>query len=162
MKDLEEAATKVKLGPEKKRLQSDLDRKMTAYHEGGHAVVSYFSPNLDIVHRIVDAVVVGVVHVVAALRLFCLRLHVEGVEFSEALYPGVGRAVVVDTVVIYIDLNGTFPMPHGHAAEDIVHQVVAVLVVLAVGRSIGICVARNQRAVVYAPKHARVSSMPCF
>jgi cell division protease FtsH len=52
MKDLEEAATKVKLGPEKKRLQSDLDRKMTAYHEGGHAVVSYFSPNLDIVHRI--------------------------------------------------------------------------------------------------------------
>jgi cell division protease FtsH len=52
MKDLEEAATKVKLGPEKKRLQSDLDRKMTAYHEAGHAIVSYFSPNLDIVHRI--------------------------------------------------------------------------------------------------------------
>lgn len=52
MKDLEEAATKVKLGPEKKRLQSDMDRKMTAYHEGGHAVVSYFSPNLDIIHRI--------------------------------------------------------------------------------------------------------------
>ncbi len=50
--DIEEAATKVKLGPEKKRLQSDLDRKMTAYHEAGHAVVSYFSPNLDIVHRI--------------------------------------------------------------------------------------------------------------
>ncbi|OGG12010.1 hypothetical protein A2Z00_03160 [Candidatus Gottesmanbacteria bacterium RBG_13_45_10] len=52
MKDLEEAATKVKLGPEKKRLQSDLDRKMTAYHEGGHAVVSYNCPNLDIIHRI--------------------------------------------------------------------------------------------------------------
>lgn len=50
--DIEEAATKVKLGPEKKRLQSDLDKKMTAYHEGGHAVVSYFSPNLDLVHRI--------------------------------------------------------------------------------------------------------------
>jgi cell division protease FtsH len=51
-KDVEEAATKVKLGPEKKRLQSELDRKITAYHEAGHAVVSYFSPNLDIVHRI--------------------------------------------------------------------------------------------------------------
>jgi len=51
-KDIEEAATKVKLGPEKKRLQSDLDRKMTAYHEAGHAVVSYNLPNLDIVHRI--------------------------------------------------------------------------------------------------------------
>ncbi|MBI5613438.1 ATP-dependent zinc metalloprotease FtsH [Candidatus Gottesmanbacteria bacterium] len=52
MKDIEEAAMKVKLGPEKKRLQSALDRKMTAYHEAGHAVVSYFSPYLDIVHRI--------------------------------------------------------------------------------------------------------------
>lgn len=51
-KDIEEAATKVKLGPEKKRLQSDLDRKMTAYHEAGHAVVSYNLPHLDIVHRI--------------------------------------------------------------------------------------------------------------
>ncbi|MBI5620639.1 ATP-dependent zinc metalloprotease FtsH [Candidatus Gottesmanbacteria bacterium] len=52
MGDIEEAATKVKLGPEKKRLQSDLDRKMTAYHEAGHAVVNYYSPNLDPVHRV--------------------------------------------------------------------------------------------------------------
>jgi cell division protease FtsH len=52
MSDLEEAATKVKLGPEKKRLQSELDRKMTAYHESGHALVNYYSPNLDPVHRI--------------------------------------------------------------------------------------------------------------
>ncbi len=51
-KDIEEAATKVKLGPEKKRLQSDLDRKMTAYHEAGHAVVNYYSPALDRVHRV--------------------------------------------------------------------------------------------------------------
>lgn len=52
MVDIEEAATKVKLGPEKKRLQSDLDRKMTAYHEAGHAIVNYYSPRLDPVHRI--------------------------------------------------------------------------------------------------------------
>ena len=52
MKDLEEAATKVKLGPEKKRLQSDADRKMTAYHEAGHALVSWFMPHMDPVHRI--------------------------------------------------------------------------------------------------------------
>ncbi|HYM65045.1 MAG TPA: ATP-dependent zinc metalloprotease FtsH [Candidatus Sulfotelmatobacter sp.] len=52
MKDLEEAATKVKLGPEKKRLQSEQDRKMTAYHEAGHALVSWFMPNMDPVHRI--------------------------------------------------------------------------------------------------------------
>ena len=50
--DIEEAATKVKLGPEKKRLQSDLDRKMTAYHEAGHAVVTRMLPPMDPVHRI--------------------------------------------------------------------------------------------------------------
>lgn len=52
MEDIEEAATKVKLGPEKKRLQSDLDRKMTAYHEAGHAIVTHQLPNMDPVHRI--------------------------------------------------------------------------------------------------------------
>ncbi len=50
--DIEEAATKVKLGPEKKRLQSDLDKKLTAYHEAGHAIVSHYLPNTDPVHRI--------------------------------------------------------------------------------------------------------------
>lgn len=52
MVELEEAATKVKLGPEKKRLSSDLDKKITAYHEAGHAIVTYFQPNMDPVHRI--------------------------------------------------------------------------------------------------------------
>ena len=50
--DIEEAATKVKLGPEKKRLQSDLDKRLTAYHEAGHAIVSHFMPHADPVHRI--------------------------------------------------------------------------------------------------------------
>jgi len=52
MEDIEEAATKVKLGPEKKRLQSDLDKKLTAYHEVGHAIVSHFLLHTDPVHRI--------------------------------------------------------------------------------------------------------------
>jgi cell division protease FtsH len=52
MSDLEEAATKVKLGPEKKRLQSEEDRRMTAYHEAGHALVSWHMPHMDPVHRI--------------------------------------------------------------------------------------------------------------
>jgi len=50
--DIEEAATKVKLGPEKKRLQTKLDRQMTAYHEAGHAVVTYNLPKMDPVHRV--------------------------------------------------------------------------------------------------------------
>src|SRR3990172_1438964 len=52
MDDLEEAATKVKLGPEKKRLQTDLDKKITAYHEGGHGIVTHFQSDTDPVHRI--------------------------------------------------------------------------------------------------------------
>jgi len=52
MDDMEEAATKVKLGPEKKRLQSDMDKKITAYHEGGHGIVTHFQPDTDPVHRI--------------------------------------------------------------------------------------------------------------
>jgi len=51
-KDIEEAATKVKLGPAKKRLQSDEDRQITAYHEAGHAVVTHILPKMDPVHRI--------------------------------------------------------------------------------------------------------------
>ncbi len=52
LEDIEEAATKVKLGPAKKRLQSEEDRKITAYHEAGHALVTHFLPKTDPVHRI--------------------------------------------------------------------------------------------------------------
>ncbi|KKS95817.1 MAG: ATP-dependent metalloprotease FtsH, cell division protease FtsH [Microgenomates group bacterium GW2011_GWC1_43_13] len=52
MADLEESATKVKLGPAKKRLQSDEDKKLTAYHEAGHAIVTHFLKRMDPVHRI--------------------------------------------------------------------------------------------------------------
>lgn len=50
--DLEEAALKVKMGPSKKRLHNDYERKMTAYHEVGHALVAHFLPHADGVHRI--------------------------------------------------------------------------------------------------------------
>lgn len=50
--DIEESAMKVKLGPEKKRLQNDYERKMTAYHEAGHAIVAHFLPHVDPVHRV--------------------------------------------------------------------------------------------------------------
>lgn len=50
--DIEEAATKVKLGPAKKRLQSEEDKKITAYHEGGHAIVTHNLAKMDPVHRI--------------------------------------------------------------------------------------------------------------
>ena len=52
MGDVEESATKVKMGPAKKRLQSIEDKKITAYHEAGHAIVTHFTKDMDPVHRI--------------------------------------------------------------------------------------------------------------
>lgn len=52
MSDIDEASTKVKLGPAKKRLQSEEDKKLTAYHEAGHAIVSHFLKHTDPVERI--------------------------------------------------------------------------------------------------------------
>jgi len=50
--DIEEAATKVKLGPQKRRLQSDEEKQLTAYHEAGHAVCAFYMKHSDPVHRI--------------------------------------------------------------------------------------------------------------
>ncbi len=51
MDEIEEAITKVIAGPEKKsRVISDSERKLTAYHEAGHALVARMMPNTDPVH----------------------------------------------------------------------------------------------------------------
>ncbi len=50
--DIEEASLKVKLGPSKRRLLDEYERKMTAYHEAGHAVLAHVQPHSDPVHRI--------------------------------------------------------------------------------------------------------------
>ena len=42
----------MKLGPAKKKLQTEEDRKITAYHEAGHAIVTHILPKMDPVHRI--------------------------------------------------------------------------------------------------------------
>ena len=53
MLEMEEAITRVIAGPEKKsRVISEHDRRLTAYHEAGHAVVMKLLPNSDPVHEI--------------------------------------------------------------------------------------------------------------
>ncbi|MBR3787310.1 MAG: ATP-dependent zinc metalloprotease FtsH, partial [Firmicutes bacterium] len=53
MDEIEEAITKVIAGPEKKsRVISDNERRLTAFHEAGHAVVARSLPNTDPVHQI--------------------------------------------------------------------------------------------------------------
>ena len=53
MEDLEEAITRVIAGPKKKsRVMSDKERRLTAYHEAGHAIVMRATPNSDPVHQV--------------------------------------------------------------------------------------------------------------
>lgn len=53
MDEIEEAITKVIAGPEKKsRVISEAERKLTAYHEAGHALVARMMPNTDPVHQV--------------------------------------------------------------------------------------------------------------
>jgi len=53
MEEIEEAITKVIAGPEKKsRVISPKERKLTAYHEAGHAVVARCIPDSDPVHQV--------------------------------------------------------------------------------------------------------------
>lgn len=51
-RDLEEAALKVTLGSERKTIQTEEERKMTAFHEAGHAIVATESPDMDPVYRV--------------------------------------------------------------------------------------------------------------
>ena len=51
--DIEEASIKVIAGPEKRsRVVTEKDKRITAYHEAGHAIVSYFCKTADPVHEI--------------------------------------------------------------------------------------------------------------
>src|SRR5687767_2905055 len=52
MKDFDDAIDRIIAGLEKKRVMSDKERKIVAYHEAGHAIVASILPGLDPVHKI--------------------------------------------------------------------------------------------------------------
>ena len=53
MAELEEAIERVIAGPERKsRIMSDEEKRITAYHEGGHALVGFALPNADPIHKV--------------------------------------------------------------------------------------------------------------
>lgn len=53
MEELLESIEKVMMGPERRsRVISDKEKKITAYHEAGHAIVAHFLPNTDEVHKV--------------------------------------------------------------------------------------------------------------
>lgn len=52
-KDLDDAFEKVAIGPERKtKVMSDHEKSITAYHEGGHALVGHIMKNADPVHKV--------------------------------------------------------------------------------------------------------------
>jgi len=51
--DIEEATIKVVAGPEKKsRVVTEREKRLTSYHEAGHAVCTYYCPSQDKVHQV--------------------------------------------------------------------------------------------------------------
>ena len=53
MQDIEEATIKVIAGPEKKsRVVSEKEKRLTAYHESGHAICTFYCPTQDKVHQV--------------------------------------------------------------------------------------------------------------
>ena len=53
MEELEESVERVVAGPERKsKVISDKDKKLTAYHEAGHALIGMLMPNADSVHKV--------------------------------------------------------------------------------------------------------------
>ncbi|HWP98154.1 MAG TPA: ATP-dependent zinc metalloprotease FtsH [Syntrophomonadaceae bacterium] len=53
MREMEEAIERVIAGPEKKsRVISEKEKRLVAYHEGGHAIVGFFLPHTDKLHKV--------------------------------------------------------------------------------------------------------------
>lgn len=53
MQEIEDATIKVVAGPEKKsHVVTEKDKRLTAFHEAGHAVCTYYMPTQDPVHRV--------------------------------------------------------------------------------------------------------------
>ena len=53
MEDIQEATLKVAVGPEKRsHVITERERRLTAYHESGHAIVTYYCPDQDKVHQV--------------------------------------------------------------------------------------------------------------
>jgi cell division protease FtsH len=51
-RDFEEALDRITLGAEGPALMDEQERRLVAYHEGGHALVAFMLPNVDPIHRV--------------------------------------------------------------------------------------------------------------
>jgi cell division protease FtsH len=52
MDDFESAKDRVLMGPEREHLLNEKEKRMTAYHEAGHALLAWLFPEVDTVHKV--------------------------------------------------------------------------------------------------------------
>ncbi|MBP3380916.1 MAG: ATP-dependent zinc metalloprotease FtsH [Ruminococcus sp.] len=99
-KDIEEATMKVIAGPEKKsRIVTEHDKKVTAYHEAGHAVAAYNLPTQDKVHQ-VTIIQRGMAAGLTVTRPDTDDMHVSRTQMSEQLIMLLGGRVAEE---IFLD-----------------------------------------------------------
>ena len=118
-----ESVEKVLLGPERRgRVISDLDKKTTAYHEAGHAVVGYLLPNCDPVRK---------VSIISRGRAggYTLKMPTEDrhyhtlAQFKDELAMSLG-GYVVEKLIFGADQLSTGPSSDLKNATHIAHEMI--------------------------------------
>ena len=97
--DIEEATMKVIAGPEKKsRIVSEHDKKVTAYHEAGHAVAAYNLKTQDKVHQ-VTIIQRGMAAGLTVTRPDTNDLHVSRNQMRESIIMLLGGRVAEELFI---------------------------------------------------------------
>ena len=97
--DIEEATMKVIAGPEKKsRLVTEHDKRVTAYHEAGHAVAAYNLPTQDKVHQ-VTIIQRGMAAGLTVTRPDTNDMHVSRNQVRESIIMMLGGRVAEELVL---------------------------------------------------------------
>jgi cell division protease FtsH len=103
MSDLQEAVEKIRLGPERRsRLQNEEEKRATAYHEAGHALVAHLIPEADPVHKITIVSRGGALGVTMYLPEDDKRLISES-AFRAMLSVGLGGRAAEE--IVFGDIN---------------------------------------------------------
>jgi len=97
--DIEEATMKVIAGPEKKsRIVSEHDKRVTAYHEAGHAIAGYNLPTQDKVHQ-VTIIQRGMAAGLTVTRPDNDNMHVSRNQMRESIIMLLGGRVAEELVL---------------------------------------------------------------
>lgn len=99
MEDIKEAIFKVMIGPEKKsKVMSETDRKVTAYHEAGHAITSKLLSTTDKVDR-VSIIPAGLAGGYTSFRPDEDKEYMTKSQLMESIYVALGGKAAEDLVL---------------------------------------------------------------